>query len=162
GFSSRIAADYEKRGFDDPRTEFQRGHLLWKNLRPTSGGTKLRMDVEATWLEQDPASPVPREGAVLSPLVPLDANHNPGGSSLEPHRETLTLGHSTPRGSGTWESTLSMSLRDEAILRGFLTTVSDDPSTPNAVGFREEVDQVEGYLDSHWSLVTKSSFDALV
>jgi len=162
GFSSRIAADYETRGYDDPRTEFWRGHVLWKNLRPMSGGTKFRMDVEATWLDQNPASPVPREGAVLSPRVPLDSNHNPGGSSLEPHRETLTLGHSTPVSSGTWESTLSFSLRDEAILRGFLTTVSNDPSTPNAVGFREEVDQVEGYLDSHRSLVTKSNFDALV
>ncbi|HEV8376079.1 MAG TPA: TonB-dependent receptor [Candidatus Polarisedimenticolia bacterium] len=159
GFSSRIAADYEKRGFEDPRTEFLRGHLLWRNQKAMGSGTKFRMDLEAAWVDQDPASPVPREGAVLSPNVPLDSNHNPGGATMEPRRETLTLGHSTPFASGTWDSTVSFTLRDERVLRGFLTDTSG--ASPDAVGFREEIDQTEAYLDTHWSLLTQSSLEVI-
>ena len=69
----------------DDRADFRRTHLAWRGLRDCAGG-KLRLDFDVTGLEQSPGGPVPRQGPVLSPLVPLDANYNPRGAHIDPAR----------------------------------------------------------------------------
>ena len=51
------------------------------------------MTADLNWLTQDPASPHPREGAQLSPLVPLDANYNPADAFLDDTRVSAAFGH---------------------------------------------------------------------
>jgi len=80
GFASRLTLDAEKRDDSDPRTNLERGHLLWRNRRGFTGGGEVYFNLDGTWLNQDPASPVPRTGAVLATNVPLDANYNPRGA----------------------------------------------------------------------------------
>ena len=100
------------------------------------------------WLTQDPASPHPREGAALSPLVPLDANHNPAGAFLDETRVAAAVGHERPVGSTTTLTVLgSYTHSAQRQFRGFLTDVSDTPD--NATGFRENIDVNDLYGDAH-------------
>src|SRR5438128_7210467 len=48
--------DYEKRGFRDKGTKFDRSHILYRFASDVAGGT-LRFDGDATVLRQKPASP---------------------------------------------------------------------------------------------------------
>ncbi len=86
GFDSRLTVGAEQRSYPDPRTEFERGHVLWRNRAALEGGGEIRFDLEGIWLNQSPSSPVPRTGPVLAPNVPLDANYNPGGAEIDPRR----------------------------------------------------------------------------
>jgi outer membrane receptor protein involved in Fe transport len=146
GFDSALSVDGLKRGFKDDRTGFRRGHLLWRNSKALGDGA-FRFNVDGTWLDQDPASPRPRQGPVLSPLVPADANHNPAGAFLNDRRLAISLGYDRPLGGGTWSSVLSYTRSSNRIFRGFLSDISTDD--PNAAGFRENIDIDEIYLDTH-------------
>ncbi len=143
---SSLTADFAKQGFDDPRTSFQRGHVLWRN-RADLGGGILRFDLDASAVDQDPASPHPRAGKALSPDVPLDANHNPAGAYLNDRRATITLGWDQQAGSALWSTLLATSRSRQDAFRGFLL----GPSTadPNANGYRERIDTTDVYFDSH-------------
>src|SRR6185503_4704066 len=94
GFESAISLDVSRQGFKDDRTEWGRGQLLWRNSRALGSG-QFRFDLSATWLDQDPASPHPREGPALSDAVPLDANHNPDDAFVNDRRFQLSTGYDT-------------------------------------------------------------------
>lgn len=145
---SSLSADVAKQGFDDPRTGFKRGHVLWRNRAELSGGT-LRFDLDAAAVDQDPASPHPRAGLALSPDVPLDANHNPSGAYLNDRRATFTLGWDQDAGSALWSTILSVSRSRQDVFRGFLVDVST--TVPNAHGFRERIETTDLYFDTHFS-----------
>jgi iron complex outermembrane receptor protein len=157
GFESALSLDGRKEGFKDDRTGFSRGHLLWRNTRPLKDGS-FRFNIDGTYLNQDPASPRPREGAVLSPLVPPDANQNPADAFLNDRRFAVSLGYDRPLGSARWSSQLSYTHSANHIFRGFLTGVSLED--PNAVGFRENIGINEIYLDTHaeWTASAKVRF----
>jgi outer membrane receptor protein involved in Fe transport len=150
GFASSLTVDHAKEGFSDPRTGFERTHLLWRNRAEVEGGT-FHFDLDGTALDQDPASPRARVGATLSPLAPLDANHNPDGAFLRDRRVALSAGYDRGLGAAVWSSLLSVSQSRQNALRGFLTDVTTD--APNAHGFREHLDTTDLYLDTHvtWS-----------
>jgi iron complex outermembrane receptor protein len=99
------------------------------------------------WLDQDPASPHPREGSQLSDLVPLDANHNPEGAFLDERRLQLGAAFERPAGSAAWSTRLAFTGSRGHDLRGFLADLADVPH--NATGFRRDLDLSEVYLDSH-------------
>jgi iron complex outermembrane receptor protein len=159
GFQSALSVDGRKQGYKDDRTEFGRGHLLWRNYHPLSNGS-FRFNVDGTFINQDPASPRPRQGPVLSPLVPPDANQNPAGAFLNDRRYAFSLGYDRPLGSATWESTLSYTRSSNDIFRGFLADIS--LVDPNAVGFRENIDINEIYFDTHatWTVSPKAKIVA--
>ncbi len=92
-------------------------------------------------------------GTSLSPDVPLDANHNPGGSFIDPRRGTLNVGYARPVASGHWNTLFSASRTLEGSLRGFLVDVSN--TNPNAHGFREDVGLTEFYLDSRFEVTPR-------
>ena len=136
----------ERQGFRDDRTGFDRTHVLYRSSRTTRTGT-FRLDVDGYLVRQDPASPSPRTGTVLSPLVPIDANHNPRGSKIDDDRLTLIAGFETKVGGGTWSTTLSASHTNRSTGRGFLTGVST--TDPNANGYRQDLSLDDVYFDTH-------------
>src|SRR5262245_11420830 len=91
-WSSRLTVNAQREGFSDDRTSFRRGHGLWRVSRKGQDSRRAWFNFDLNWLDQDPASPRPREGPVLSPLVPVDANHNPDGAFLNDHRFTAMAG----------------------------------------------------------------------
>src|SRR5262245_13916167 len=96
-WQSRLTVDAERRGFSGDRTAYGRGHALW---RAAASGSDRRswLLADINWLQQDPASPRPRQGASLSPRVPVDANHNPAGAFLDDTRFSFVYGFDRPLG----------------------------------------------------------------
>jgi iron complex outermembrane receptor protein len=150
GFASSLSVDGDKVGFEDDRTAFRRGHLLWRNSRTAVGG-RFHFDVDGTLVDQDPASPHPRDGQVLTDLVPLDANHNPGGSHLDDRRLAVAVGLDRPVRSASWSTIVSFSRARNDALRGFIIGLA--PVDPNAHGFRNTIHTTDVYFDTHlaWS-----------
>jgi iron complex outermembrane receptor protein len=150
GFDSRLAVDATRAGYRDDRTGFDRFHGLWRGSRALGAG-RLGIDIEAEVVNQDPASPLPREGASLSTRVPQDANHNPDGAFLDDKRFTGTVRYDRPLGDAQWGSTLSFDHATTDIFRGFLEDI--DAPVDNAHGIRGKVELTDVYFDSHvaWS-----------
>jgi outer membrane receptor protein involved in Fe transport len=146
GFDSRLSADFGRAGYRDDRTQFDRAHLLWRGTRALGAG-RLRLDLDGTWLDQDPASPHPREGPELSPRVPLDANHNPDGAFLNEQRYFVATGYAHGLGRGDWDTTLSFTHSSQDVFRGFLADVSS--VAPNARGQRGTIGTTDVYFDTH-------------
>jgi iron complex outermembrane receptor protein len=146
GLRSSLALDGARQGFTDPRSSWTRGHALWQGSLAAGGGT-LRFDVDGVWLNQDPASPHPRVSPELSPLVPLDANHNPEGAFLNERRLQLGAGFERPTAGALWSTRLAFTGTRTHDLRGFLQEVADVPA--NATGYRRDLDLNELYFDSH-------------
>lgn len=140
-----ITANYEKRRFRDSRTDFDRLHMLYRAAAPLAGGT-FHFDADLMRLGQSPASPHPRSGRVLSPRVPLDANHNPRGAKMDETRLHAVAGFET-KATIPWTTTLAVTHSDFDILRGFLTGVSEN--APNATGFEQDRSVTDLYFDSH-------------
>ena len=145
---SSLSADFDRAGFRDDRTDWKRAHLLWQGKRSLGAGT-VRLGLDGIWLRQNPASPHPRAGTILSPDVPLDANHNPAGSHLNERRITLNsaynrrgnahggdfdyfvnLDGSDPPSSGSLKDAASVRIRDRRNFWGLYAQVewgvSDD------------------------------------
>src|SRR5205085_7706856 len=120
-WSSRLSLDAEREGFRDDRTSFRRGHALWRIGHKGNDANREWFNFDMNYLNQDPASPRVRDGASLTPLVPVDANNNPLGSFLNDHRFTGAAGFNRLVGSGTWSGTVSFSHSRQSALRGFLT-----------------------------------------
>lgn len=147
GVDSSLVLDHDKQGFAEDRTSFKRSHLLWRNRVQALDGV-IRLDLEGTAVDQEPASPAPRTGRVISPLVPVGANHNPAGAYLNDRRVTFGMAYDRTFGNATlWTTTLSVSRARQDVFRGFLSDVTT--AAPNAHGFRERVDLTDIYLDSH-------------
>jgi iron complex outermembrane receptor protein len=148
GFASSLSADLERVGFEDDRTSFTKGHLVWRNRKALSNGA-FSFDLDGTILRQEPASPTPREGPVLSPSVPLDSNQNPADAHLDENRFFARLGYDRSLSHGTWGTTLSFTRSTQDQLRGFLAGVTEPPD--NAVGFRADIGETDLYFDTHFA-----------
>jgi len=157
-WSSRLTLDAQREGFRDDRTAFRRGHGTWRVGRKGAGDNRFWFNLDMNWLDQDPASPRPREGAVLSPNVPVDANHNPAGAFLNDRRFSASAGFDQRAGSGFWSGTAAVSHSRAGALRGFLVDVVPPPD--NVRGIREDIQLTDVYLDSHisWKLPRSVTF----
>ena len=136
-WSSRLSLDAQREGFSDDRTNYRRGHALWRVGHKGNGANHEWFNFDMNWLNQDPASPRVRDGRTLTPLVPVDANNNPNGSFLNDRRFTGAAGFDRSVGSGTWSGTISVSHSRQSVLRGFLTDI--EAATDNAHGFRQDL-----------------------
>ena len=137
---------YDKRGFRDRGTNFDRSHAQYRLASDLAGGT-LRFDADVTVLHQDPASPHVRVGPVLSPVTPLDANYNPRNGKLDQNRYHGVLGFDTHAAGMPWTTTLALTRADHKIVRGFLVDVSD--TDPNSTGFTQDRSVTDLYFDTH-------------
>jgi outer membrane receptor protein involved in Fe transport len=148
-WTSRLTLNGERQGFKDDRTAFRRGQGAWRVERKGADQQRVWFSVEFNWLDQDPASPRVRDGAVLSPLNPVDGNYNPAGAFLNDRRVSLTGGFARHAAGGMWSTTASVSHSARDILRGFLVDLSN--SSNNSHGFREKIGLTDVYVDSHLS-----------
>ncbi len=146
-WDSRLSVDADRRGFSDPRTAFARGHVLWRNSTRWGQRGRFWFNVDGLWLDQNPASPSPRDGKVMSPLVPVDANQNPAGAFLNERRAQLMAGFDRPAAGGAWTTTASFARDNHDMLRGYLLTLANVPD--NARGLREQIHLTDAYADSH-------------
>lgn len=160
GWSTRVSVDVDQQGFADNRTGFTRGHALARTSKVTDAG-KAWISADLNVLQQDPASPHPRQGKVLSAATPLDANYNPDGAYLNENRFTVFGGVERALASGaTWGTTASFAHSAQRIFRGFLTEISN--SANNASGFKEHIDINDLYADTHLLLPSRSNVRVMV
>ena len=141
-FRQSVTASFDRQGYDEQRTEWNRAHVLYRAESAAAGGT-LRFDVDGVQLRQDPNSPHPREGRILTPLVPVGANHNPRDAHIDENRYEGVIGFDRR----DWTTTLALTRSDYDIQRGFLTDLA--ASGPNAEGFRQDRGITDVYFDSH-------------
>ena len=153
-WSSRLTLDGERVGFRDDRTEYRRGHALWRIGSKPVEENRTWFNIDVNWLDQNPASPRVREGTSLSPNNPVDTNYNPAGAFLDNHRFTGTGGVDRKIGGALWSTTVSVSHNRFDTFRGFITTLEEpDPEVlpDNAHGFKERINFTDIYVDSHLS-----------
>jgi outer membrane receptor protein involved in Fe transport len=150
-FQQSISVDGEKRGFKDDRTNVDRGHVLYRSTLKAAGGS-FRFDFDGAVVNQDPASPHVRDGKVLSPLTPLDANFNPSDAKVDENRLHFVGGFDRELAGGSWSTTLALTHSKRDTIRGFLTVLDD--TDPNAEGFNQSLKTDDLYFDSHvaWRL----------
>ena len=142
-----LTADYQKQGFRDDRTNWDRTHLLYRLGTDAAGGT-FHFDGDVTLLHQDPASPHVRTGPVLSPLNPLDANYNPSNGKLNQNRYHAAIGFDKDVAANVpWTTTLAFTKSDFSIVRGFISDLSN--TDPNTSGFQQDRSVTDVYFDSH-------------
>jgi iron complex outermembrane receptor protein len=155
-YRQSLSAGADQEGFRDVHTGWRRGHFLYRGGTKLAGGN-VRLDFDGTFLRQDPASPVAREGSVFpSPAVRLDANQNPSDARANESRYALTAGFDRKLGSADWSTTLSLTHAQRRNTRGFLGGPSE-AEDPNASGFRQRQNENDIYFDSHlvWKPATQ-------
>ena len=149
GFATSLLVDAERQRLSSDRTGFDRAHVLYRTRGDVGGGT-LGIDIDGSVVSQDPASPHPREGMVLSSRFPLDANVNPADARLNETRIQLAFDYAHGTSLGSWITKLSLAHTDGENTRGFLRQdFADDGATHNADGFRQNRHTDELYFDSH-------------
>jgi iron complex outermembrane receptor protein len=157
-YQQSLTVNGEKQGFKDDRTEYTRGHFLYRGALKTDDGG-FHIDVDGTVLRQDPASPHVRQGRVLTSLTPLDANHNPKGAHLDQDRFHIAGGYDRKLGGSDWSTTLAVTHTKYDTLRGFLLDLSND--APNATGFEQDLTTTDVYFDTHFVLHPSSTFQVV-
>jgi outer membrane receptor protein involved in Fe transport len=153
-FKQSLTVNGERRGFKDDDTGFDKGHVLYRSSYATEGGGSFRFDLDGSVVNQSPASPHPRTGTVLTPLVPLDANHNPSDAKIDEDRFHLVGGFDRKLGGAAWSTTLSFTHGKRDTIRGFLAEISN--TDENAVGFTQDLSVTDAYFDTHlaWELAS--------
>lgn len=141
-----ILVNADRQRFRDDDTGFNRVHALYR-LASGNPGAAWRFDADLASVKQDPGSPHPRAGRVLSSDVAIDANHNPSDAHLDENRIHLVTGWDGTLAGSPWTSTLAFSHSALDIVRGFLSDVA--PSAPNAFGFSQDRSVSDVYFDTH-------------
>src|SRR5512135_2162688 len=148
-FKQSISANVETHDYSQDDSGMSRAHVLYRSAGETDLG-KLHFDLDATALRQDPYSPHPREGDVLSPRFPLDANVNPSDAKQDTDRIQFNAGLDRNVGFGDWVTTFSFDHSNSDNTRGFLREdFAVDGVTHNADGFRQGVDVTDAYFDTY-------------
>ncbi len=146
-----LALDGEHRGYADARAGVDRAHVLYRGAVDALSG-ELRLDGDFTWLRQDPASPHLREGPVLAPELPLDANYNPADAHLDEDRYHIAANYDRAFSGADWSTTLAITHTRDDIVRGFIDEeFIDDGSSLNAAGFAQDRNTTDLYFDTHFN-----------
>ncbi|MEO7457210.1 MAG: TonB-dependent receptor [Gemmatimonadaceae bacterium] len=146
-WKSRLSADVDKQGFKDDNTSYSRGHALLRTANG-EGDHRTWLTADLNILQQDPASPHPRQGAALSTTVPRDANYNPRNAFIDEARFAISAGMDRPVMNGAvWGTTASYTFSAQSMFRGFITDIANTPN--NAAGFKEDIEINDLYADSH-------------
>jgi iron complex outermembrane recepter protein len=147
-----LLASIERRGFSQDRSDFTRGHVLYRAATDVGGG-RFHFDLDGTILKQEPYSPHPVDEHGLSDAFPLDANANPRDSAADQNRLQANIGYDRMVGRATWSTLISGARTWARNVRGFLR--EDFDQTPagesNADGFRQHVRLTDVYFDTHLS-----------
>lgn len=144
-----LLLDAEKIEWSADRTGYDRAHALYRLTTALAAG-EFGLDLDLSFLRQDPASPSPRTGAVLSPLVPIDANHHPSDARMDEDRVHLVGRYGQETGWGDFSLLAAVSHSKQDLVRGFLGEDFAATSGNNAAGFRQDRSIDDLYLDLHW------------
>lgn len=153
-WSSRFTVDGGRQGFADERTDYRRGHGLWRVGSKPVNDQRTWFNLDVNWLDQSPASPRVRDGKFLSPDNPVDTNYNPPGAFLDDHRFTGMVGFDRRVDGSLWSTSGSFSHARQDLFRGFIEQlIPPDPENgiDNAHGIREKINLTDVYVDSHFS-----------
>ncbi len=151
-FHHAISAAFDRQGFEDDRTNFDRGHVLW-SADGTAVGGRYQLGADFNGVRQDPASPHPRTGQVLTNLIPLDSNHNPSDAKIDENRLDFRASYDHDLAGGSWTTTFNVTHTDRDTTRGFLRGEFDvAPDVSNADGFRQSFKGDDVYFDTHLAL----------
>ena len=157
GWSQSILFDADKSELKPDRSGWDRAHVLYRGAGQIGAG-EFTLDADLTRLGQDPISPHPREGGVLSERFPLDSNVNPRGAKQDEDRGQLAFGFVLPTGLGDWSTRLAIARSNAETVRGFLREdFADDGATPNADGYQQDLHRTELYFDSHFATALSDS-----
>ena len=141
-----LNVNYDKQGYRDPGTSWNRAHALYR-LASTVGGGTLRFDADVNLLNQDPASPRLRTGTFFPPVTPIDANYNPINGKIDDRRYYGVIGYDTHAAGMPWTTTLALTRSNVDSVRGFLTDIT--AADLNATGFTQSRTITDLYFDSH-------------
>ncbi|MCB1051397.1 MAG: TonB-dependent receptor [Acidobacteria bacterium] len=144
----RIEVNADKKGFEDDRTEAGTTHFNYRFQRNLQNGV-LRINLDGHFLKQDPASPHPRQGRVLTDLVDRDSNFNPQNAHLDQDRFYLGTHWERSLAGGAFSTSLGLTRTTQDNARGFLSDLG--ASDFNAVGYTQDVEINDYYWDAHWS-----------
>jgi outer membrane receptor protein involved in Fe transport len=142
-----ISFNYDTQGYRDDRTGYDRGHALYRAERPIGAG-QFHLDFDLNILKQDPASPHPRAGGTLDPTIPLDANHNPSDAKQDENRFHFVAGYDRQLWGTDWGFRAALTHAERDIIKGFLADLGDGL---DAAGYRQNQDQTDLYLDTHFA-----------
>jgi len=140
GFRASIDRDR----FRDDRTGVDRARLGWRGETQTARG-RWHFDSDLLRILQDPASPHPREGRILSPRVHIDTNFNPLDAHLDETRLFGAATYDSTLMSLPWTTTFSLTHSRMSILRGFLA----DLDLRTGTGFDQSRRVTDLYFDTH-------------
>ncbi|HSP15469.1 MAG TPA: TonB-dependent receptor [Thermoanaerobaculia bacterium] len=154
--ASGLTADIDRERFRADRTGFDRGRFGWHGQKQTGSGL-WRFDADALRLQQDPASPHPREGASLSSRFAIDTNVNPLDAHIDETRFHGSASYDRPLFGGTWTTTLALTHSSIDTLRGFI----EDLDARSGTGFDQSRRILDAYLDSHLVRAPSAAFRIL-
>lgn len=148
GLPQSLAFEGERRGLSGDDASYRRNHLLYRLGVDLADGTAT-LDLDASMIRQNPNSPVPRTGAVLDPLIPLDANYNPSDARLDETRLQAFGRYQRALDIGDWQTSLSYTHTQGRFIRGFLAEDYADAPPTNAEGFDQHRRIDDIYFDTH-------------
>jgi iron complex outermembrane receptor protein len=136
----------ESRGYADSREQTANAHLLYRGAMDVGVG-QLRFDANVAHVHDVPTSPVPRIGAGLASLTPIDLNVNPADSRIDEDQYHFALGYTQATALGQWDTLVSFSHSNLTDIRGFL-----EPELTGAVDTQNQQRSItDGYLDTHFA-----------
>lgn len=144
-----LLLDAEQQDLSTDRSGYDRAHALYRVAMPLAAGD-FGLDLDLSFLRQDPTSPSPRAGSVLSPLVPIHSNQNPSDARMDEDRAHLVARFSQDSSWGEFNVVAAASHSNQNLVRGFLVEEFDVPSGENAAGYRQDRGTDAFYLDLHW------------
>ncbi|MCB1627751.1 MAG: TonB-dependent receptor [Xanthomonadales bacterium] len=147
---STLSFNAEKRELAADDASYQRLQAQYRGAAEVLGGDG-RLDLSVASVRQDPNSPHVRQGSRLTPLIPLDANHNPSDAQIDETRVQLDLGLERALDVGMLSLTGSLAHTSADLTRGFLTGLGTNPAVNNAAGYRQDRSVTDVYLDAHLS-----------
>ena len=142
-----LSGSYITTEFSQNRSDMERLHVLYRLVADTLAGA-FGFDLDGTRLRQTPYSPHPVEDEGLSPDLRFDANVNPADARADQDRLQANFRFRRPLGDSlTFLATASYAHTASDSVRGFLVE-NFDRETPNASGFRQDLDQDDYYLNA--------------
>jgi iron complex outermembrane receptor protein len=151
-----FTVNLEQRRFGEDRTEFRRYHALYR-LAADVGSARFHLDGDLSIISQDPpGNLLLRDGALVHSELPMDANYNPRGASLDQSRYHLSIGLNGASAFGQWAANLAVTRTNDDSLRGFLrgNAFLDPPDAGvgdglQADGYSQARDITDLYFDAH-------------
>jgi outer membrane receptor protein involved in Fe transport len=143
-FRQSLSIDGQSLGFSDRREGVADAQLLYRSALDAGAGT-LTIDADLTIVRDQPPSPINRDGAALTSLIPIDANFNPADARIDQNQYHVALGYSRTTPLGQWDTLVSLAHSDIADVRAFLhPDLSGDADTQDQ---RRHID--DDYVDTH-------------